>query len=139
MFDPATAVQDAAFAALNVPLVTGLGAEVWSHSPEIDEGDDPLASGSIVLVHDISLTPEGGKDGGLDRATLTIVTLVRKPARSALSALQATVRKLLETSPVVTDGALLSQPVLVAAESGLMEDGATYMGTQRFELLVQPA
>jgi hypothetical protein len=91
-FDPATAVQEAAYSALNVPKVTSLGAEVWSHMPEIDPESDPLASTAIVLVNDINLEPIGGKDGGLDLASFEIVCLVRKPDRAELSGLQAAVR-----------------------------------------------
>jgi hypothetical protein len=137
VFDPATAVQDAAIAALDVPALTGLGAEVWAHPPEVGPEDDPLADTAWVVVGDVGLAPEGGKDGGLDRATLTVTVLIRKPGRSHLSALQAVVRDQLENQPFVVDGAILMQPVQVSADGQLQEDGATYIGTQRFETLVQ--
>jgi hypothetical protein len=140
MFDGASAVQAAAYTALNVAALAGSAATVWAHLPEVEEGADPLAGEqSIVLVHDIALTPMGGKDGGLDQASLEIVTFIRQPDRSALSALQARVRDLLENGPFVAAGAILSQPVQVSAEGTLWEDGATYQGTQRFELFAQPA
>jgi hypothetical protein len=139
MLDAATAVQDACFTALNVAAVTGLGAEVWAHAPEILPDADPLETGSIVLVHSVSLDPIGGKDGGLDQATATLITLVRKPDPAALYTLQAAVRDQLDGQPVAAFGALLSSPIMVSSEVELLEDGETYMGIQKFETIVQPA
>lgn len=131
MLDAAAAAQEAFYGGLNVAAVTGL-ATVFQHPPE--DTQPP-----VVLIGSISLEPMGGKDGGLDRATVDIVTFVREPDQAMLFALQAAVRDMLDGQPVHAFAALLSDPVLLSAEVQLLEDGETYMGTQRFETIVQPA
>lgn len=137
MFDAATAVQEAAFGALDVAAVTNLGAAVWQHVPEATP-EEPLAL-PIVVVGDIALEPIGGKDGGLDRASFEIITMSDKPDRSELSKIQAAVRGELDRRTITANGAILSQPVFVSAEGELLEDGVTYLGKQKFETLIQPA
>jgi len=131
MTDLATATQNAFYAALNVAAVTSL-ASLYQHVPE--NVQPPL-----VMVGDISLIPLGGKDGGLDQVTVEIVTLVRAPKRAALFALQAAIRNRLDLQPITAFGALLSSPVQTGSDASLLEDGETYMGTQTFETIVQPA
>ena len=132
MIDSASAVQQASFATLNgATAVTDL-AEVWQSPPE--DSQPPL-----VLIGDVSLEPIGGKDGGLDRATFEIVTLVRQPDQTALFALQMAVRNALDDQAITATGALISNPSFLSADVELLEDGETYMGTQRFETIVQPA
>jgi len=138
MFDSATAVQEAAYGALNVAAVTGLGAEVWAHMPEIGPDADPLADSSVVIIHDTSIEPIGGKDGGLDKVTFQIITAVRKPDRGILTQLQGAVREQLEDREIAAFGVLLSRPILTSADSELQEDGQTYIGKQEFMTIVQP-
>ncbi|HEY0116287.1 MAG TPA: DUF3168 domain-containing protein [Allosphingosinicella sp.] len=129
--DVALAVQDGVFGALNVEGVTDL-AQVTQHV--LEETDLPL-----VVIGRIELTPEGGKGGGLDRASVEVLTYVREPRRAALYELQHAVRTALEGAQLVADGAELSPPELVSRDDGLLEDGQTYEGTQIFALYVQPA
>jgi hypothetical protein len=132
MIDSASAVQQASFAALNgTTAVTDL-AEVWQAPPE--DSQPPL-----VLIGDVSLEPIGGKDGGLDRATFEIVTLIREPDQTALFALQMAVRNAIDGQAITASGALISLPTFLSADVEMLEDGETYMGTQRFETIVQPA
>jgi hypothetical protein len=139
MIDAATAVQDAVYTALNVPALTA-SAEVFAHVPEATD-DSPLPD-PFVLVGDISLEPQGGKDGGLDLATVEIIILRTQADRAALSILQAIVRSLLDGQPIAAAaeyGALLSPPVFLSSDGELLENGVTYMGTQQFQTFVQPA
>ena len=129
--DLADAVQDAIFSALNVPALTAL-APVRQH---VRQGTEP----PLVIVAEIDLSPEGGKDGGIDRATVTVLTYVREPRRAALLELMAKVRELLDGGDISAAGAVLSPPVLENQTGGLMEDGQTYEGTQTFGLFVQAA
>lgn len=131
MIDLAAATQSAVFAALNVSSVTSI-ASLYQHVPE----DTPPP---LVVIDDISMTPIGGKDGGLDRATVTIITEVRKPKRTALFALQSAVRGAVEYVPLSATGALFSLPEQTAQDAKLLDDGQTYQGTQTFEIFVQPA
>lgn len=131
MSDLLTATQTAIYTALNVAPVTSL-APVTQHV--IEDTDPPL-----VIIGDVSFEPIGGKSGGLDRATVEVVTLYRGSKRTELFAIQTAVRNALDHQSVSASGALLSRPVFVSSEVEEMEDGVTYMGTQRFELIVQPA
>jgi hypothetical protein len=131
MIDAATAVATALYTALNVTAVTNL-APVWQNPPE---GTDP----PVVVIGNIDLEPIGGKDGGLDKATADILTFIRQPDQTSLFALQTAVRTQLDGQTITATGAALSQPLQTSSEVALMEDGETYMGTQRFEIFVQPA
>ena len=129
MTDILTATQNAFYAALNVTGVTSLGTLV-QHVPE--DSNPPL-----IIVGDISLEPLGGKDGGLDRAKVEIVTISRAPKRAILFAMQAAVRAALDGMPISATGATFSPPVQTASDGQLIEDGLTYIGTQQFETFVQ--
>lgn len=131
MSDLLTATQAAFFTALNVASVTSL-APVTQHV--IEDTDPPL-----VIIGDVSFEPMGGKDGGLDRATVEIVTLYRGSKRTELFAIQSAVRSALDNQTISASGADFSKPVYVSSEVEELEDGVTYMGTQRFEVIVQPA
>jgi hypothetical protein len=131
MSDLLTATQTAVYNALNVSSVTDL-APVTQHV--IEDTEPPL-----VIIGDVSFEPIGGKSGGLDRATVEIVTLYRGPKRTELFAIQTAVRNALDGQGITASGALLSDPVFVSSDVEELEDGVTYMGTQRFETIVQPA
>lgn len=129
MADILTATQNAFYAALNVVGVTALGTLV-QHVPE-----DSLPP--LIIVGDISLEPIGGKDGGLDRAKVEIVTISRAPKRAVLFAMQAAVRVALDGMPLTATGAIFSPAIMTASDGQLIEDGLTYVGTQQFETFVQ--
>lgn len=138
MIDTASAVQKAIFAKLNGSAAVTNVAPVFQHVPEKDDSGDDVDL-PLVIIGNVSLEPIGGKDGGLDRATFEVITFVREPDQTALFALQSAVRNALEDQPVTADGALISNPVFQASDAELMEDGETYQGTQRFEVIAQPA
>lgn len=131
MIDAATAVQEALFTALNVTAVTNL-APVWQNPPE---GTNP----PVVVIGNVELEPIGGKDGGLDKATADVLTFIRQPDQTILFALQNAVRTQVDGQALTATGAILSRPLMTSSESDMMDDGETYMGTQRFEIFVQPA
>ncbi len=131
MPDYATAIQEAVFAALNVAGMTSLAA-VWEHVPQ---GVEP----PLVIIGDISLEPIGGKDGGLDRATVGIATVVKATDRSVLSAMQAKVRELLDGKDITATGVLFSPIQQLSADGEVDPEQGLYIGTQLFETYVQPA
>lgn len=131
MTDLKKAAQDAFFNKLNVAGVTAL-APVVQH---LLENSQP----PFVIIGEINGEPIGGKDGGLDRLTIDIITMIRTPKRAKLFELQAAVRDQLDGQVVSGAGVLLSNPVELASEDDILEDGETYMGTQRYETIVQPA
>jgi hypothetical protein len=131
MSDLLTATQTAFYTALNVEDMTDL-SPVTQHV--IEDTDPPL-----TIIGDVSFEPIGGKDGGLDRATVEIVSIYRGSKRTDLFAIQAKARSLLDNQPISASGAEFSKPVFVSSDVEEMEDGVTYVGTQRFEVIVQPA
>lgn len=132
MIDSTAAAQAAFYAALNgASAVTAL-AEVWGDAPPEDT-QPPL-----VIVDEIGIEPIGGKDGGLDRAEVKVVALVRT-SRADLSALQSAIRNALEDQTITAAGASLSKPVVVSTDGGMQEDGVTYIGEQKFQTIVQAA
>jgi hypothetical protein len=130
MIDAAQAVQDAVFAALNVPTVTNI-APVRQHVPE---GSKP----PMVVIGAVSLSPEGGKSGGLDSATVEVLSYVREPRRDALYELMNAVRTALDDVDLIAEGADLTPALFESQGDDLLEDGQTYEGTQVFSLFVQP-
>jgi hypothetical protein len=93
----------------------------------------------IAVVADIVAEPAGGKDGGLDKMTFEIITLYRGPKRANLYSIQAAVRaKLEDVSLPAQAGAELSRPTMESEDDEILEDGITYLGTQRFSLFAQP-
>jgi hypothetical protein len=131
MTDLLTATQTAFYTALNVSTLTEL-SPVTQHV--IENTEPPL-----TIIGGVSFEPIGGKDGGLDRATVEIITLYRGTQRTELFAIQSAVRTLLDGQTITAAGAEFSRPVYVSSEVEELEDGVTYLGTQRFEVIVQPA
>ena len=127
--DAARAVQRAFLDALSVPGVTAQ-APVLQH---VRENTHP----PFVRVGAIELTPEGGKDGGLDRATVEVLSDIREPKRAALYAIMAAVRSAVEGAALTADGFAMTPPVFEGQSDDLLEDGQTYEGTQIFSLWVQ--
>jgi hypothetical protein len=126
----ATATQDAIYAKLDAATAVTALAPVMQHVPE--NADPPL-----VIIGSVALTPVGGKDGNFDRAEVEVITIYRGPKRAAMFAIQSAVQDTLDNQELTGD-ALFSRPRQVSNDDELLEDGITYLGTQRFELFVQP-
>ena len=125
------AAQKGIFAALNVPALNAL-AKVFQHVP--DEREPPM-----TILGDMTATPIGGKGGGFDRIEFEVLTVVRRPGREFLRPPMALARELLEGKPLVAEGAVISPPEFLSDDDEILEDGITYLGTQRFQVFVQPA
>lgn len=136
MIDSRSAAHKAVYAKLNATAAVVAAADVWGH-PE--EGTEPTASKSLVLIGPASCSNLGGKDGDLDEVTISIFAEVRKPDITELYALSSLIREALERQPVAAAGALVSAPEFVSADPELMEDGETFFDTIRFRMIVQPA
>ena len=130
MTDLKLAAQDAIFDKLSAALA-GLNVPVYQHAPENQEPP-------VVLIGAMRAEPVGGKDGGLDRIEMEILSYVRAPGREHLTPVMTLVRETLEEQPLTADDVLLSAPVFEGDEDDLDEDGQTYVGVQRFSLFAQP-
>jgi hypothetical protein len=131
MNDIPQAVQDAFFDALNDVSLTNLSPVVQ----HVLENTQP----PLVVIGDINTSPFGGKDGGLDKVEVDVLSYFRGPNRKGLNEIQAAVRGRLDDQTIAATGYELSRPVLVSSDTELLEDGETYVGTQHFELFAQPA
>jgi hypothetical protein len=132
MPDLKLAAQDAIFDKLNgTGAITAIGP-VWQHPPD---GLEP----PYTLIGAMNATPFGGKDGGLDNIEVEILTVVRQPGREHLTPLMTAVRDALEGAALTATGVALSPPVFESDDDDLLDDGQTYVGTQRFSLFAQPA
>lgn len=123
--------------------LTGLlgGARIWQHPPEIDPDDeDAKIEPPLVVISDMSATAFGGKDGGLDRIEVEIMSWVRAPGREHLTPIMTAIRDALEDQELTPPaGVLVSRPMFESDDDSLLEDGQTYEGSQRFSLFAQPA
>ena len=107
--------------------------EVFQHVPEKQEPP-------FHVIDKMTVTPIGGKDGGLDRIEVDVITEIRAPGREYLSPHMNAVRDTIDDQPLpVQAGVEFSIPRLIAEEDELLEDGQTYVGLQRFEVIAQPA
>ena len=131
------AAQAAFFQALDgAAEVTDL-SDVYQHVPQETE---PTPDKGLTIIGDLSAVNIAGKDGEIDRVTVEVITEVRQPDQTALTQLQAAVRGTLDRAALPTQsGFEISPPVLESEDAALAEDGQTYLGTQRFSVLVQPA
>lgn len=123
-----------------IAIVAALEAEpgvtsrstVWQHVPE--EADLPL-----TVIEKITATPAGGKGGGLDLIEFEIATLMIAPGREYLTPLMGAIRRTLDGRHLPAQGVLLGEVTFVSSDDGVLDDGQTYFGVQRFQLFAQPA
>lgn len=140
-FDGKLAVQTAFFDALTSPGRAD-GLPVFQHVP--DNQEPPF-----VLIERITLTPAGGKAGGLDLAEVDVTTEyaptkrgddgLHKEGREFVTPIMAENRARIDGQVLAATGASLSTPVFESDDDGMLGDGITYFGTQRFSLFVQPS
>jgi hypothetical protein len=133
MTDVKAPLQDAVFDALSAAAeVTGAGPVFAGYVPE----NQALP---YYVIGEITLEPMGGKDGGLDRATVAIVSFSREPSRRPLYAMQDAVREVLDGARLTGTGILVGEMQQDSSEDELLDDGITHQGVQRFSTIVQPA
>lgn len=130
MTDLLQATQDAVFAALDVPAMTVFGP-VFTTVP--DNQQPPFVEiGSI----DAELVDET-KDGELERHSIEIEFQHRGGSRRPLFAAMHTARTLLRAAALIAPGAQLERPRWQASATDREDDGKTWHGIHRFELLAQ--
>lgn len=133
MTDLSGAVQIALFTALNA--VGGL-PQVVSEVP-IDANDLPVYP--FVLLGDDQEADVGGKDAIFGEHTVAIHVCYQSTTRLTVKAAQSLVKSALHLQPISATGAILSKPTFLNGNLVLLDDGATYVGTQTFKIFAQPA
>ena len=136
MIDSRTALHQAIFRKLNSTVAVTDLADVWSH-PE--EGTEPTPEKGLVLVGLAGVSDEGDKDESqFDEVTIDIITYIRKPEMTAVYQLSHAIREALQGVAVTDPGALIEPLRFIASDSDLLEDGITYVDTNRYASFVQP-
>lgn len=133
MTDLAGAVQIAIYDALS--QVADL-PQVVSETP-ID-GQDQVQY-PFVLLGDDTVTQLGTKDHRLERHEVSIHVCMQSTTKLNVRAAQELVRAALQDRPIAAAGAVLGKPEALNQTTTLLEDGATYVGTQLFVILAQDA
>lgn len=133
MIDAQSAVQLAVFSKLNAAASVTAIADVWQNPPE---NTQPGQNG-LVIIGLVSLDADQDKGAGIDLATVSVFTQVRKTDARELYALNAAVRSALDGQTVTAAGATISHPQFLSADPKLMEDGQTYEDELKFEMFIQ--
>lgn len=131
MTDLLQATQDAIFDALNVAPVKALGP-VYTNVPANTQ--PPFTEIGAIDAEAI-----GAKDAGLERHTVEVEFQWRGDTRRPLLAMMHAARTALEGKSLTSAGAVLERPRWLASATDRDDDGKTYHGIHRFELIAQPA
>lgn len=129
MTDLSQATADAVFAALNVPAVTTFGPVFTS----VPAGAQP----PFIEIGAIDAEEIGGKGDSLEQIAFEIEFQHRGPSRRPLLAAMHAVRTTLVAASLEADGAELETPHWLASATDREDDGVTYHGIHRFELIAQ--
>lgn len=133
MTDLAGALQKALFDKLSA--VSGL-PPVVSEVPVDDQGQPVYP---FTLLGDDQVVDQGSKDGRLERHEVAIHVCEQSTTKLAVRSKQALVTATLDRQPLTAPGVLFSDPRQTSMNTPLLEDGATYVGTNTFEIWAQPA
>lgn len=123
--------------ALEQRLFERLSAEISSAAVHQHVPQD--ASGSLVIIGEITSEDAGSKGSVLEQFDVEIVTEVRSAGRKELNLLQADVQAALDGwRPDPTSAVKFGQIVQVSRSGGRGGDDEIYYGSQRFSVFVQP-
>lgn len=132
MPDFVLAAQTAVFARLKASVALQAAAPSFEFVPE--DTEPPM-----TILSRFTATPAGGKGDRFDEIEFELLSVIREPGREFLTPAMAMVRDLIEGAALPsTLGVQFSGPVFLSQDDELLEDGQTYLGTQRFSLLAQP-
>ena len=95
----------------------------------------------IILIAQITLVRDGGKDGGLNRAVFSIQCETKGAGLAKLSELRGRTRAAIEGwQPAVTLGVLIAAPVLISSAGAIrFDDEDVYYGQDSYLTFLQPA
>jgi hypothetical protein len=132
MTDLLTAAHNAVIAALKAPTLTALGP-VFSNVPEKQQPP-------FTALGAIDAQPADGdtKDEVLELITVEVEYQYRGASKLPLLAMMHAGRTALETASLIAPGAELATAEWRGSATDREDDGVTYHGVQRFELLAQP-
>lgn len=135
MTDLLRATQDAVFAALNVDGVTGsaAGVTVWTSVP-------PGMTPPFVEIGSIDAEEfQPVKMPGIELHTIEVAYRWRGDTRLPLLAMMDAGRIAFEATPLTAPGARFDRQLWRASATDREDDGVTWHGAQRFDVLVQQA
>lgn len=129
MVDLLQATTSGVFGLIDVAAVTDL-APVYAPVP-------PRTEPPFIEIGAIDAEETGPKGGGLELHTVEIEFQHRGSSKLPLFAMMAAVRTALDKKVIEAPGASFGEARWVASATDREEDGVTYHGIHRFELLAQ--
>lgn len=131
MTDLTGAVQKGLFAKLSTvadlsPVVT-----------EVPIDEQGRAIYPFTLLGDDQVTEIGAKGDRFERHEVAVHVCMQSVTKIVVRGKQELVRVALHDQPIAADGAILSEPQQLSLNTPIMEDGATYVGTQIFLIFAQ--
>jgi len=134
MTDLTGATQKAIFQALS--SVVGLPPVV----SEVPVNNDGQATYPFTLLGEDQVTPLGAKGEQIEQHDFAVHICMQSTTKIVVKVMQEMVRaRLVDGALIADDRAIFSRPELTSASAPLLEDGATYVGTQIFFIIAQPA
>jgi hypothetical protein len=134
MTDLAGAVQKAVFTKLSA--VPGM-PPVVTEPPVQASGDQEVVVYPFVLLGDDQITDHSPKSGRMERHEFAVHVCMQSVTKLQVRAIQELVRAALHNQPLAADGASLTNPRALNMSTPLLDDGATYVGSQLFTLFAQ--
>lgn len=129
MVDLLQATSDGIYARINVAAVTAL-APVYTTVPH---GAEP----PYIEIGAIDAEEVGPKDDSLEQHSIEIEFQHRGESKAPLFAMMAAVRAALDQEIIEAPGASFGEARWLASATDREDDGVTYHGIHRFELLAQ--
>ena len=133
MTDLTGALQTAVYNKLRA--VSGLPPVV----SEVPIGADDQVIYPFVLLGDDQVTEIGTKDSQFEQHDFAVHVCMQSTTKLIVRGYQELVRAALHHQPITAPGAIISSPVAQNASTPLLDDGATYIGSQTFQAFLQPA
>jgi hypothetical protein len=134
-FDGAGLLQRALFTALSALDIP----QVVSAPPTTSQGGQEVVVYPFTLLGDDQVTDLGSKTRALERHDVAIHVCRQSSTILQVRADQAKIRAALDRQKIEIAGAEISRTRAPHMSTPILEDGATYVGSQSFSCFVQPA
>ena len=105
-------------------------------APVLTHLDENFAYPFVLVGEDVT-TDESTKTERYERHEVTVSVCIQGASKKPLRAIQEQVRGALVGTSIAAAGCAFSKPVLLTSNDKLLDDGATYVGTQQFLIFAE--